>query len=180
MIVEAGLMQSYQLPGEQLLEQVNLFKDLQPEQRRWLTRYFGLCQFPTCAVIFKQDAPAEYFYILLAGEVLVRFKPYDGSELTVARIHPGEVFGWSAVLGNTTYTASAASTENCQMLRMRGSDLHRLCRETPETGSKILEALAAAAGEGYGTIYSQVIALIEYGLCNSADIRRQEYGDADG
>ncbi len=173
-------MQPYQINGDQLLEQVQLFSNLEPEQRRWLSRYFGRCQFPVGATIFNQGEPAEYFYILLIGEVLVRFKPYDGPELTIARIKPGEVFGWSAVLGNPTYTANATSVGTCQMLRMRGADLHRLYKETPQTGSQILEALAAAAGEGYKTIYSQVIALIEYGLCNSADIRRQEYGDADG
>lgn len=172
-------MQSYQLTGDQLLEQVHLFDNLEPEQRRWLSRYFGRCQFPIGAAIFDQDAPAEYFYILLVGEVLVRFKPYDGPELTVARVQPGEVFGWSAVLGTATYTASATSAATCQMLRMRSTDLHRLCKEAPAAGSKILEALASAAGEGYDSIYSQIIALIEYGLCNSADIRRQNYGDAD-
>jgi CRP-like cAMP-binding protein len=161
-----------------LLDMVPLFNNLEPEQRNWLSGYFLRCQFPVGSKIFAQDAPAEYFYILVAGEVQVRFKPYDGPELTVSHVQPGEVFGWSAALGNAIYTASAISIGECQLLRMRGADLHKICRESPKNGARILEILASATGGRYNNAYSQVVALLEYGMCNSVEARRNNHGNS--
>lgn len=167
------------MPENYLLQEVQIFNNLEPGQLRKLSAYFLRCQYPVGEQIFAQNGLAEYFYILISGEVLVRFKPYDGPELTVSHVHPGDVFGWSAALGNPNYTASAVSAGDCAMLRMRGADLRKLCQENPEGGAKILEILASAAGRPYNSAQSQVFALLEYGVCNSADRRRNAYGNTN-
>lgn len=154
--------------GSSTFTDIPLFANLPQEVREWMAGYFARYQAAVGTTIFAQKTPAEYFYLLLAGEVLVRFKPYDGEELTIARIQPGSVFGWSAALGNPLYTASAISTGDCQMLRMRGDDLRRMCRDNPETGAQVLELLAKAAGERITDAKTQIFALLEYGVCNSA------------
>jgi CRP-like cAMP-binding protein len=161
-----------------LLDHIAIFAELEPATRELLTPLFTRCQATAGTTIFTQNAPADCFFILLTGEVLIRFKPYDGEELTVSRILPGGIFGWSAVLGNPHYTASAISENACQMVSMRGADLHRLCHDQPAIGSQILGVLASAAGENYSNAHTQVIALLEYGVCNSDETRRKQHGNA--
>jgi CRP/FNR family cyclic AMP-dependent transcriptional regulator len=155
--------------GSILLDQIDLFKEFPDEQRRWLAGFFTRYQSSAGSRVFAQNSPANYIYILTAGEVLVRYKPYDGEELTISRIQPGGVFGWSAALGNPHYTAGALSAGECQMLRMRGADLRRVCQENPQVGSQLLEILANAAGQRFSSAHTQVFALLEYGVTNSAD-----------
>jgi CRP-like cAMP-binding protein len=156
------------LSGPTAFEEIPLFANLSPQDREWVASYFARYQAAVGTLIFAQKASADYFYLLLSGEVLVRFKPYDGEELTIARIQPGSVFGWSAALGNPNYTASAVSTGESYMLRMRGADLRQICRQNPELGAQVLELLAQAAGERLKDAKTQVFALLEYGVCNSA------------
>lgn len=173
----SSTMKQTKMNGSILLDQIDLFKEFPDVQRRWLAGYFTRFQSSAGARIFAQNSSADYIYILTAGEVLIRYKPYDGEELTISRIQAGGVFGWSAALGNPHYTAGALSAGECQMLRMRGSDLRKLCQENPEIGSQVLEILARAAGERFSSAHTQVFALLEYGVCNSADSRRSGYGD---
>lgn len=168
------------MSGTTLLDQSHIFDQLEVEQRKMLSQFFVRFQSSPGSTIFGQNTPADYFYVLLSGEVLIRFKPYDDEEITVSRIQPGGVFGWSAALGNPEYTASAVSMDNCQMLRMRGEDLQNLCQSDPKFGAKVLENLARAAGQHYNNAQNQVIALLEYGLCNSDSNRRNAYGDSSG
>lgn len=156
------------LSGPTSFDEIPLFASLPQKEREWVASYFTRYQAAVGTTIFSQKSPADYFYLLLSGEVLVRFKPYDGEELTIARIQPGSVFGWSAALGNPAYTASAISAGESQMLRMRGADLRQLCRKNPELGAQLLELLAQAAGERLNDAKTQVFALLEYGVCNSA------------
>src|SRR5512137_1525572 len=97
------------MSGE-IFEKLAFFQGLSAGQMALLRPIFDLCDCPPGMVIFAQGEPAAYLYIVVAGEVLVEFKPYDAPPLVIARIKPGGVFGWSAVLGNQAYTSGAVST----------------------------------------------------------------------
>ena len=111
-------------------------------------------------VIFEQGRIAEHLYILLEGEVVVNFKPYDGPQLTVAHIHPGGVFGWSAILGRQVYTSIALAAVDSVAIRMRGEELRSLCEEKPQTGLAILERLAGVIAERLNSTHAQIFTML--------------------
>jgi len=111
-------------------------------------------------VIFEQGRIAEHLYILLEGEVVVNFKPYDGPQLTVAHIHSGGVFGWSAILGRQVYTSIALAAVDSVAIRMRGEELRSLCEEKPQTGLAILERLAGVIAERLNSTHAQIFTML--------------------
>jgi CRP-like cAMP-binding protein len=147
------------------IHQLRLFQDLSPAQYAILQRQFSPRYEPQGTLVFEQGDPAEALFILVDGEIGIRYKPEDGPELTVARVHPESVIGWSAALGNPFYTSTAVCLADCQLLSIRGQDLRRLCEEHPETGSLILERLAAGISQRLKNSHEHVLALLEQGLC---------------
>lgn len=147
-----------------LFDQLKIFNDLSLVQRDLLKPLFIPCDFLAGEVIFEQGNPADCLYIVLEGEVLIRFKPEDGPALTVTRIQSGGVVGWSAALGSPTYTSSAVCSTDCQLVHIHGEDLRELCRQDPEMGSLVLERLAAVIAERLRNTHEYVIALLEQGL----------------
>jgi len=99
--------------------------------------------------------------------VLISYKPDDGLPITVARVGPGGVVGWSAALGNRLYTSSAACTIYSQMLRVCGDDLRSLCRQDPDTGVIVLDRLATIIAERLRHTHDQVISLLKQGLLST-------------
>jgi CRP/FNR family transcriptional regulator, cyclic AMP receptor protein len=150
-----------------IFRQLTLFQDFTPEQIALVEPLFSSICIDPGTVIFEQGDPAEYLYLVVEGEVIVRFKPDDGPPLVVAHVHPEGVVGWSAALGTTTYTSAAVSATPCKMLRVLGVDLRALCEEHPMTGTRVLERLASKITERVHSSQESVVAMLEQGLRTS-------------
>ena len=153
---------------DEIFDQLAIFDGMDAQQRTLLRKYFTLCDCLADDVVFEQGTPADFLYVVLDGEVSVRFKPDDGPELVVNRIKNGGVFGWSAAFGSGAYTSGATCQQPTTLLRVRGDDLKMLRENYPETGILILERLAAIVAERMESEggHSQVVAFLEHGLKN--------------
>jgi len=143
-----------------------LFQGLSSDQVAQLQPLFSPCDYAVGTVIFQQGEPAEHLYAVLTGEVIVRFKPEDGPALVVARIRPGGVVGWSAALHSHKYTSAALTSEESQLLRVRGTDLRSICEQQPDLSQVLLDNLAGIIAERLRSTHPQVLALLQLGLGN--------------
>jgi len=140
--------------------QLSIFAGLDGNQIHQLSQFIEECQFPKDYVIFEQNDSADHLYILLSGEVVIRYKPYDGPSLLVARIEPGGVFGWSAALRREAYTSGAQAAQDSAAYCIRGADLAIIYREYPETGKVFLERLAGVIAERLRSTHAQVLKIL--------------------
>ncbi|MGB9521965.1 MAG: Crp/Fnr family transcriptional regulator, partial [Anaerolineales bacterium] len=124
---------------------------------------------------FEQGESAENLYLVVSGEVIVRYKPEDGPELIVARVKQGGIVGWSAALGSRHYTSGAICGCDSQLLCVRGEDLRSLCNRYPDTGVLVLERLADVIAERLNSTHAEVVKLLKQGLvaaaCESKEVR---------
>ncbi len=149
-------------------EQLPIFQGLTPEQIDQLHPLIMEYKCYAGTVIFEQGDPADFLYLVVAGEALIRYKPEDGPPITVTRVRPGGLVGWSAVIGRRFYTSGVECSQDSQLLRIRGLDLQSLCERFPETGLLILERLANLVAERLRHTHPEVVALLENGLRNGA------------
>lgn len=150
--------------NEELFRTFPLFLELSGEQNDLIRPLFIDCQENAGSVLFEQGELADRLYLVVSGEVVIRFKPEDGPAILIAHVRAGGVVGWSTALGNPTYTSSAICTSDSQLLFVRGGDLRDFCEKEPETGSLLLEKLAGIVAERLRTSHSHVIALLEQSL----------------
>jgi CRP/FNR family cyclic AMP-dependent transcriptional regulator len=141
-----------------------IFNGMEASQVRVLSPFLDEVVLRKGEPVFGQGEPASCLYILLEGEVTVRYKPYDGPPLTVARIQVGEVFGWSAALGREVYTSSAEAVRDGLAFRIRAASLQRLCECDPEAGGILLERLADSIAERLRNTNSSVLEILSQGV----------------
>jgi CRP/FNR family transcriptional regulator, cyclic AMP receptor protein len=120
-------------------------------------------------VVFEQGDCADYLYLLVSGELTIRYKPDDGPIMNLTRIQPGGIFGWSAAMGNPTYTSGAVCTLDSEVLRIRGSDLRMLCGKHPELGKVILDRLSAIIAERQRGQQSRVNTMLANGMRHQSE-----------
>jgi CRP-like cAMP-binding protein len=149
-----------------VFEQLFLFEGLTAAQRNLLRPLFDACDCYSGTVLFEQGDPAEFLYAVVSGEVVVSFKPDDAPMLIVARVQPGSIVGWSAMLGSRFYTSSAECSQHTRLLRVRGADLRRLCSQHPDTGVLVLDRLAAVIAERLHSTHDMVFSLLQLGVKN--------------
>lgn len=152
--------------SEDILKQFPLFDGFSKDQIDLLCPLFVPCDCHAGTVLFEQGEPAVYFYLVISGEVAIHFKPEDDQDIVIARIKPGGMIGWSAVIGRRSYTSAAICSEFTELLRVRGADLQTLCTQHPETGNQFVDRLAEVVAERLQSSHPQVLQLLENGLRN--------------
>ena len=139
----------------------SFFNGLSQDQLELILPLFARYSAPAGTVIFKQGDEATHLYLVQAGSVAIQYKPYDGPIITLSHLQPGDIFGWSSVVGGETYTSDAISTADLDALRLLGSDLVKLCRDHPDTGSAILDRLATAVSPRWTYARQQIHSILE-------------------
>jgi len=143
---------------------LTLFKDFDQAQLDILRLVFVTCNCHTGTIVFEQGDRAEYLYLVVSGEVVIRYKPDDGPTINVARVRDGGVFGWSAIIKRRNYTSSVECTAHTQLLRVSSTDLQSLCEKYPETGTIILDRLVADVAERLRSTSEEMYLLLESSL----------------
>jgi len=139
---------------------IPLFQDLAADQITLLKPLFEQYTCPVETTVFEQGKPATYIYLLIKGEISIHYKPYDGPSIILTRLHAGDVFGWSAVVGSMYYTSSIISESNIEALRIRGKHLITLVQKHPRTGKIIMDRLASIVSPRWNNAHSQVQSLL--------------------
>jgi CRP-like cAMP-binding protein len=149
------------------LKTLAFFDGLSLTELEILSPYFKRQSFKAGQVVFWQNASAEYLYLVTKGSVIIRYKPEDGPPMKVTQVQTGGVFGWSAAMGNVTYTSGAECVEDCETFKMRGIDIRKLSNKYPDLGEKILDRLAAIISERWQNRQPQVLSILSQGISQS-------------
>jgi len=91
-------------------------------------------------ILFRQGEEADYFYVLTQGKVDISVGESGHTVYTVN--HPGEVFGWSCVLGRTQYSATAETKEKTSVVRIKGDEVTKYLEKDPSKGLIFFKAVA--------------------------------------
>jgi CRP-like cAMP-binding protein len=152
---------------DDIFQRSPFFANLSTRQLALLKPLFMPCRCKEGDLLFEQGDVADVLYLVVRGEVIVRYKPEDGPEIVVARVKPGGIVGWSAALGSRHYTSGAICSADSELLCVRGADLRRLCSQYPETGIVVLERLADVIAERLHSTRNEVVTLLRQGLIAS-------------
>ncbi|MGB8215505.1 MAG: cyclic nucleotide-binding domain-containing protein [Anaerolineales bacterium] len=140
------------------------FTGMHPADIRLLEPYFAPQTWVAGTTIFEQNDYAEYLYLVVSGEVTIRYKPHDGPVMTVTRVQPGGIFGWSAAMNNPAYTSGATCSLDSEVLRIRGKDLRAICDKNPDLGRIILDRLAGVIAERKHSQQGQASSILASGM----------------
>jgi len=146
------------------LELFPLFQGVDTEYLAHLRPLFERVSYRAGATVVDQGSPAEHLYLIERGVLQISYKPYDGEHITVTHVDPGGLFGWSAVVGSPEYTSSGVAVEDLDTIRVKGSDLRKLCVDYPDAGRVILDKLADAVSTRWKDAHEQVKSILKNGM----------------
>ena len=102
-------------------------------------------------IIFNVGDAAGHFYVLLKGQVQLSLGQ-TGPVVYQAR-HPGEIIGWSCLIGRKTYSASAECTESANLLRFDRENFLKILTKNPANESLLFRRLAEMLGNRLLELY---------------------------
>jgi CRP-like cAMP-binding protein len=121
------------LPEE--LDTIPFFQELGGPYAEQLGRLARLKEHPAGAVIFRQGQDAPFVSFVLAGEVGLDVPVSSHEVAEVHRVGPGEILGWSPMLGMRAMTATARAATPVRLAILDVDQVVSLCERDPVFGT---------------------------------------------
>ncbi len=135
----------------ELLSRYPFFSFFKPAQLKKIAQAAKEASYERGDVLFRENDPADTFYILLKGSVElyfaveVEYHPELRKEFKFRVIYPGESFGISAFIEPHILTSSARAVEPCQVIRVEAAPVLEMCRRDEKLAYALIYQVARAA-----------------------------------
>jgi CRP-like cAMP-binding protein len=124
------------------MDKVPFLHDLGGPYAEQLARMAQLKEFPAGAVIFRQGQDWGSLCLVLAGEVSLDVAVSGHEVAEVHRGGPGELLGWSPVLGRRSMTATARAATAVRLAVIEIDKILEMCERDPRFGNAFLREVA--------------------------------------
>jgi CRP-like cAMP-binding protein len=102
-------------------------------------------KFETGAIIFEEGSPANRFYLILEGEVLLESEMEDRNVIPIQILGPGNDLGWSWLFPPYSLHFSARAVKPTRTIFFYGTRLREQCEQDHELGYQIMKRIAEVA-----------------------------------
>jgi CRP-like cAMP-binding protein len=89
--------------------------------------------------LFSEGETSPVFYFILSGEVKLVTQLIDEEPFTIYHAGPGELIGWSSLLGRNAMTATACVSSRSRLAVLDAKRVLKLCQQDPHFGLAFLQ-----------------------------------------
>jgi CRP-like cAMP-binding protein len=116
---------------------------LKPEHLRVLADNAMVMHYEPGEIIFREGDPANRFYLICQGRVVLESQPRDSEPVGIQDIGPGDVLGWSWLFPPYYWHFNARAAEPTTAIFFYGTRLRQQCEEDPELGYQLMKRTAS-------------------------------------
>ena len=103
-----------------------------------------LREVPADSVIFREGQSNSHIYLVVSGAVALEIRLTGREAKRIQTVGPGELLGWSPVLGQISMTATGRSVGPTRLIAVDGTQLATLCEHDPKFGYEFMKRTAMA------------------------------------
>ena len=139
------------------LDNAYLFQGISGETRQKILATAAEEPYAPGDFLFHQGDPAGQFYVLVEGRVRISVGPHD--LLAHVASDPGDVIGWSSLMENNSYTATAECLGPVKVLKIENSQLDQILQADPASGMIFFRQLAVLIGQRLVKCYKATLSV---------------------
>jgi CRP-like cAMP-binding protein len=128
-----------------LIERQPFFKGLDSRQLKLLTGLALEIKFEPGQAIFAEGSPANRFYLIVEGQVVVESEKEDHSVIPIQTLGPGDALGWSWLFPPYYLHFSARAVKPARTIFFYGTRLREYCEQDHELGFQLMKRIAELA-----------------------------------
>lgn len=116
------------------LRKIVMFSNMTDAMLDNLIPIIDVLNFDKDDIIFRENTPAQRYYMMHIGYVVLEQFISDEVTAIVGSIKPGFSFGWSAMLEDGLYTSDAVCVEPSEVFSFKRDKIFKLVEEHPDLG----------------------------------------------
>jgi CRP-like cAMP-binding protein len=138
------------------LRRSKVLRDLNDRELAEVAKLGTLWKRPAGVRVITEGSEAAGVYLLQEGRVEVRMTSRDGHEVAIDELGPGDLFGWSSVLGRPTFHGAIWTLEDCTLIVMDGKKLRALFEANNHIGYRVFREIADVVARRLETLRSRL------------------------
>ncbi len=128
---------------DELIAATPVFAGLEPEQLELIAGCAVNERFDSDALLFRQGAPADRFFLIRAGSVALELDAAGRGTHVIETLGPGEVAGWSWLFEPHRWAFDGRAVEPTAVVAFDGRCLRGKCDADPALGYALMRRFAA-------------------------------------
>lgn len=125
-----------------LIAQQPFFQGLNARQLQLLTESAMEMQFETGQMIFQEGSPANRFYLILEGQVVLESELPERGVIPIQTLGPGDDLGWSWLFPPYSLHFNARALEPTRTIFFYGTRLREQCETDHDLGYQLMKRVA--------------------------------------
>ena len=150
------------MPDTPLLSKFGFFSEVPPKTLDAIAAICRVLSFTPQAVVFRSGELANTLYALIEGEVELSLEVHDKTlhadvkheeavhtqmvdhlrEIVVDTVRPGQIFGWTALVGTGKRAVNARCTKSTRVYALATTELQGMITNDPILGHLVFKRLA--------------------------------------
>jgi CRP-like cAMP-binding protein len=139
-----------------------LLRDLRGEWLRRLALHGRPVMRHTGYRLFREDAPADRFWLVRTGVVALDFHVPGRGDIVIERVGAGGFVGWSWLLPPNRWTLGAVIAEDCQAIEFDAAGVRGVIAAEPEFGRELTTRFVAVMGGRLQAARHRLVELYAY------------------
>jgi len=130
-----------------MLTQVDLLAPLSEEERKFVAERLQYTPFARGDVITKQGSVAQWLYVIVFGEVEVRFEQPGRAPRVLGTLRAGQFFGEMGLLAGDSRNATVVAKTDIECYRLDRASFQALLLARPELAQEVSKVVASRRPE---------------------------------
>jgi CRP/FNR family transcriptional regulator, cyclic AMP receptor protein len=151
-----------------LIAQQPFFKGLNAHQLQLLTESAMEMQFEPGQSIFQEGSPANRFYLILEGKVVLESELAERGMIPIQTLGRGDDLGWSWLFPPYYLHSSARALEPTRTIFFYGTRLREQCEQDHDLGYQLMQRVAE--------VMIQRLRAMQQRLMECTDTRKLSHG----
>ena len=156
---ESGAAMNDRLCLIQHLRQSKFGRLLRTDQVRRLAAIAEEQSLPAAEILFEEGCQADALWVICSGSVDIRMAVRWQADSTILTVGPGELLGWSALVGDGLMSATAVAAEPTTLVRLPADPLKDLCISDHTLGYAVMGTVAATLNSRLNASRRQLVNL---------------------
>jgi CRP-like cAMP-binding protein len=143
------------------LDQVQIFQGLNHDQLTKILEFCEEAEFEPGSKLFKQGEDAVYLWIVMEGQVDLRYAAAGSSVSeanTISTIREAGAFGWSSFTSPNKYRLSGVCAgKPCKLIKVERKGLQQLFETDPDMGYAVITNVATVVGTRFHEFQDEAV-----------------------
>jgi CRP-like cAMP-binding protein len=138
---------------------IRFLNDIPRKNLAQIAPFAEVREFRESETVFREGEAAECVYFVISGMLSLELSPSTIYRKCLVRVGPGEMLGWSSLVEDSRFVATAVVVEPARLVRISAAPLRKLCNDDPQFGCEFMRRTMLALAKRLTTTWTQLAKL---------------------